>query len=312
VPLTLPLPLPLHPHLRLRPPGPDELVDVHRLIAARDTADLGRVDFTLDDLRDEWAMADFDAAADARVAEDDGGELLGYGAVDRRGALVVVPPEHEGRGVGTALRQFVEARERALGRPVHRQGVAAANAAAAALLRDAGYALIRSYARMVRALSAVRATGPGASPPGITIRSFDRDRDARMVHAIDDATFMGAPDYLPESFGVFCGAHLDVHDFDDEASLVACRDGELTGFLLARRWTAERAGFVNILAVRPEDQGRGIGSSLLRTAFAIWAAADLAEAQLGVSLVNPRALRLYQGLGMHERWRIDIYERPVG
>jgi len=113
------------------------------------------------------------------------------------------------------------------------------------------------------------------------------------------------------SFSTFYEEHLEAHDHDDQLSLVAERRGELVGFLLARRWQQEGLGYVDILAVRPGCQGQGIGSALLQSAFARFAAAGLRGAQLGVASVNPRALALYQRLGMQERSRWDVYDRQA-
>jgi GNAT superfamily N-acetyltransferase len=69
---------------------------------------------------------------------------------------------------------------------------------------------------------------------------------------------------------------------------------------------------VDILAVDPAHQGRGIGRATLRTALAGFAAAGLQGAQLGVSAQNPRALRLYESVGMTQKFRIDTFERLIG
>ena len=50
---------------------------------------------------------------------------------------------------------------------------------------------------------------------------------------------------------------------------------------------------------------------MLRSAFAAFAEAGLREARLGVASYNPRALHVYERLGMKERFRFDIYERPA-
>jgi mycothiol synthase len=68
---------------------------------------------------------------------------------------------------------------------------------------------------------------------------------------------------------------------------------------------------VDILAVHPDYQRRGLGSSLLRAAFHGFAAAGLREAALGVASDNPRALGLYEGVGMKARHRSDTYARQV-
>lgn len=98
------------------------------VLLARDVADLGVPDGTIGDLLDEWRAGDVDLAADARVALDADDAIVGYAIVRRVGARAVVHPAHEGRGVGTHLRRWVERRAHEHGRELHRQWVGAANA----------------------------------------------------------------------------------------------------------------------------------------------------------------------------------------
>ena len=296
--------------MELRPPTDADLIAAHAVIVARDVADFGRPDYTVEDLREQWADGDFDLTRDARVAVDAGGAVLAYAHVDHHGASVSIPDEHEGEGIGTLIVEWVERRERQLGRAVHGQPVASTHTGAASFLRDRGYTLLRSYFRMAREL------GPDDAPPapltgGATIRTLDRDRDVLALHSVDNEAFKTATDYKPETVAAFRQRHLDLHDFDVEASLVACRDGAIVGFLLGRRWDEESAGFVNVLGIHPSEQRRGTGTVLMRTAFAIWAAAGLQEAQLGVSSENPVALKLYERLGMAARFQVDIWQRDA-
>ena len=92
---------------------------------------------------------------------------------------------------------------------------------------------------------------------------------------------------------------------------MATRDGILVGFLLARRWEDLGVGFVDLLAVHPGHRRHGIAAALLGSAFVALAAAGLREAQLGVATDNPRAMRLYERLGMRPRFRLETWERPV-
>src|ERR1700761_1254176 len=96
--------------MRLRPPTPEDAEAVLELIAARDVADLGVPDYTLGDLRQEWELQEVDLARDAVVVEDDGGALVGYALVRSVGAQVIVPPEQTGRGIGSRLLSWAEAR----------------------------------------------------------------------------------------------------------------------------------------------------------------------------------------------------------
>ena len=294
--------------IRLRPPEPGDAPAVLAVTVARDIADVGVPDYTLEDLRDEWRASDFDLTRDAVVAEADGGEIVAYATVRRPGALAVVAPGHEGQGIGTRLLAWAENRERELGRSVHVQWVLGANARAARLLGAAGYTRVRSYRRMTRSL--VDAP-PERACPGYDLRPLPPDADVAALHAVDQAAFSANADYRPEPLTAFAEEHLQAHDLDPALSIVAERAAETVGFLLTRRWVTEAVGFIDRLAVHPDHRRRGLGRALLETAFARCAAAGLHEAQLGVASDNPRALRLYLEAGMTVRFSGDTYERPA-
>src|SRR5439155_26960116 len=130
------------------------------VMSARDVADFGAPDYTLEDLREEWSAAELDLAADAVVAEDGDGAIAGYAMVRGPGTLAVVHPRREGGGIGTRLLAWAEARARALGRASHMQWVAERNASGAALLEREGYTRLRSYWRLATPVAA-----PGAAAP---------------------------------------------------------------------------------------------------------------------------------------------------
>ncbi len=295
--------------MHLRAPSSDDAPATFEVILERDLAGLGFADFTLEDLRDEWSRSGFDLTADAVLCEDEDHRIVGYASIRRTHSLAVVAPKHEGRGVGTLLRVWVEARERELAREYHRQGVGSREARAKKLLLDAGYTWERSYSRMQLALDGHALAS--VQLPGVTLRELEPTRDAQAVYELDAISFAESADYIPMSFETFLEEHLEGHDFASKLSAVAESNSELLGFLLARRWETELVGFIDVLAVSPSHQRRGIGNALLQYAFALFAEAGLREAQLGVASSNPRALVLYERLGMTPRFRVDAYARPV-
>jgi SAM-dependent methyltransferase/GNAT superfamily N-acetyltransferase len=148
---------------------------------------------------------------------------------------------------------------------------------------------------------------------GLRVRPVDVDRDAARLHAVDAASFSGRPGYIGESLREFREEHLEAHDFDAALSrVVENGEGRIIGFLLARRELPEAIGYVDLLAVDPDHQGRGLGTMLLADAFAGFAAAGLRDAQLGVDSDNPGALTVYERAGMEVRFRYDVHERPAG
>jgi mycothiol synthase len=293
--------------MRYRAPVPADAPAVLAVFEARDLADLGEVEQTLEELRDEWRSSDLDLELGARVVEDAGGRIVAYAAVRRPGTLVLVAPDREGRGIGSQLLDWVEERDRERGRDVHRQWVAGSNATARALLTRAGYRRVRSYSRMVRSLEGVAAAPD--PPAGFRLRPIDPAHDAVAMHAVDAASFAPAEDYTPESLTEFTEEHFGSHDFDASLSRVAIDEEEVVGFLIAGHRPHEGVGYVHILAVAPERQNRGLGTAMLQSAFAAFAAAGLREVRLGVASYNPGALHVYKRLGMTERFRFDVYER---
>jgi mycothiol synthase len=278
------------------------------LLVARHTADIGLPLFRMEEVQDEWRSPDLELSRDVLLAEIDGA-LAGYAIVHRPGAFAVVAPEYEGRGVGTRLLQWTQQRERERQVDAHRQIAASTNARARELLQGVGYRHVRSYWRMARPLDrGVTALGP---PAGVTLRGLDRDGDARALHALDAESFAASPDYVPESYEMFMQEHLQAHDCAPELSLVAEQAGQIVGFLLARRWRHEGSGYVDLLAVAPGHQRRGIGTALLTHGFAGFAAAGLSQAQLGVASDNPRGLRVYEAAGMGPRFEFNVFERPL-
>jgi ribosomal protein S18 acetylase RimI-like enzyme len=111
--------------------------------------------------------------------------------------------------------------------------------------------------------------------------------DAGALHTLNELSFKANPDYRPQSFTAFREEHLMAHDFDPTLSSVSEYDGQPVDFLLARLWREERAGYIDLLGVHPDHRTRGLGTALLQTALARFAAAGLQEAQLGVASDNP-------------------------
>jgi mycothiol synthase len=258
-------------------------------------------------LLERWREQRFRPEADAVVAHDDG-VVVAYAGLFEQGALVFVDPGHERRGVGSRLREWAEALAQERRRSHHRQVVAHGNAAAHALLEAAGYHQVRSVIQMVKPL---HAPAPAPPPPdGITLARLDLPADARALHLADTASFAGNADFEPSGFESFDQEHLQSPHLDPELSRVARRGDAIAGFTLCRH-QPQGSGYVDLLAVDPSERGRGLGTSLLLTAFECFARTGLREAWLDVASDNPRGLRLYDRAGMSERLRADVYEKPV-
>jgi ribosomal protein S18 acetylase RimI-like enzyme len=298
--------LTLLPGHTLRHPTPEDADAVLAVIVARDVADLGRPDYTLEDLHADWTLPGIDPAVDAWVVQERE-RLVGYAFLDDRGAaLISVAPDVEGRGIGTALREAAEARALERGEALVRQYVPVANAGARALLLDAGYWPVHHYFRLRIGLAA--APPPPAGPP---VRRFDPERDAESVHALVQEAFAQLEGNVAQTLDAWQAAKIEKRGWDPALWLLAEDDDGLTGAALCERWEGG-VGYVDSLAVAERARGRGLGRALLLHAFAALREAGLEVAELSVQGENAGAARLYEAAGMRSVWSQERWEKALG
>jgi ribosomal protein S18 acetylase RimI-like enzyme len=288
--------------VRLRAPTEADAEACADLVIKGDIADLGEADYTLADLRNEWAAGDFDLGQDAVIAQDGEGRIAGYAALRRSKPVAVVDPDRAGEGFGTALLDWCEAYARAAGLEKCEQAIGERNVRGRELLLARGYQPVRSYWRMDRALA--------AEPEVPGLRAPELPADTDRLFALSEAAFARNADHEPATPTAFADHHLRPHDLDLALSRVAERAGAIAGVALVRRWP-DGIAYIDLLAVDPAAWGQGIGGGLLRGVFAAAAAAGLERVQLGVASDNAAATRLYERAGMRVRFRVDAYERPL-
>ncbi len=275
------------------------------LIAARDVADLGYADYTLEDVKADWASPTTDLALDAWLAEDAAGPV-GYAMLDDSGAaMVVVPPESEGRGIGTTLREAAEARAAARGGDVVRQYLPATNQAARAHVRVAGYRLAHRYARLRVELAQVE------PPPEMQIRAFVPGADDTAVHELVEEALGEIPGNVPHSLEGWRAAHVAKAGFDPSLWLLHEDAGGLAAAALCER-REEGVGCVDYLAVAARSRRRGLGRALLLHGLAALRAHGLTTGELFVQAENENATRLYESVGMRPVSANERWEKALG
>jgi len=291
--------------MQLRAPEHSDAATVLELIVARDIADLGKPDYTLEDVEADWAAPGIELGRDAFLLEDDGA-ALGYAMLDDRGAaLVTVPPSSEGRGVGTALREAAEARALERGEALVRQFVPTTNEAARAHLLAAGYWPALSYFRMRMDLA-----DASDRPAGVPVRAFSRGPDDAPVHALVDEAMAGVPGNEPRSLESWQAAKVDKEGWEPALWLLHEDADGLAGVVLCERWE-DGVGYVDYLAVAARARGQGLGRALLAHGLAQLREAGLTVAELSVQGENAGATRLYESLGMRPVWTIERWEKPL-
>ncbi len=290
--------------MRLRAPTRPDAAAVLDLIVDRDIADLGRPDYTLEDVRADWAAPGVELTRDAWIAEEDG-VAVGYAMLDDRGAaLITVPPASEGRGVGTLLREAAEARAIERGEALVRQFVPTSNEGARAHLLEAAYWPVYSYFRMRMELAAAPA------PPDLPVRAFSRGIDDAPVHALVEEAMAGVPGNEPRSLESWQAAKVDKEGWDPSLWLLHEDAGGLAGVVLCERWE-EGVGYVDYLAVAPRVRGQGLGRALLLHGMAALRDAGLIVAELSVQGENASATHLYESVGMRPVWAIERWEKAL-
>lgn len=279
--------------IRLRPATEADAPRAAEIVVAVDIAQVGEPDYSLQDLRDEWAEPGFVLAKDAIVAEADG-EMIGYAHFRSGDFMAAVDPAREGEGAGRAILGWAEARARERGQAYLRQGLGDRALTARALLEANGWSIVRHYYRLERAL------GDEGEP------AFRGVQDGDELFPIYEAAFASRPDFTKRTEAAWTQDHLHAHNLDAETSRV--EPGK--GFTLVRRWD-DGVAYIVLLAVHPDHAGRGLGGALLTATFAAARANGYRHAVLNVASDNPSALRLYERVGMTQRWRIDDYHKPL-
>ena len=190
--------------------------------------------------------------------------------------------------------------------PRIRQSIYAGDRAAAAMLSDRGFRPIRHFWHMQIDLEGP--VEPGPAPAGIEIGGIEPREDLRAVHAIVEAAFADDPGENTEPFDRWAAEHTTGPAYDPTLWLLARDGGVPVGALTAS--AGDDVGWVDYLAVLGSHRGRGVGSALLRRAFATFADRGLPRVRLNVDAENVTgATAVYERVGMRVVNRWDLWER---
>jgi len=271
---------------------------------------------TASEVESWFDVPSLDLDRDSRVAVVEG-RVVGYGDVDNAGGqgtqfrvdLRVDPAFPQAQAV---LLDFVEARAREQAAPDGRVRIWAPEGAATsrALLERRGYAVQRFSFRMVVDLD----DDPPAPawPDGMTVRTFDPERDVEVVYEAHQEAFSDEEDFVRDPFADW--QHWAFRDsFDPDLWFLATDADALAGLSLCypERDGNRDLGWVWILGVRRRWRQRGLATALLRHSFRELRARGKKHAGLGVNSNNPNALRLYERAGMRLERKYIWYERDV-
>jgi len=231
-----------------------------------------------------------------------------------------VDPEHGGRGIGTALLGWNEARLREIASDhdvstkLVQAFVGDANEAATALVRDAGYEPVTYMAEMVR--PTVDDLPDHRLPDGLEMRPV-REEDIRTIWDADMEAFKDHWGYVEpteteyERFRAY--PYLDPAlwkiAWDDEG--VA---GQVKSFIDTAQNEAHgrKRGWTEQISTARRWRRRGVAKALIVESIRELAARGMTEVALGVHTENPTgAYQLYQSLGYEVSRTWTTYRKPL-
>lgn len=304
----------------MRPMREEDIPSVVDMINLCSIAMMGLPEFTLEEYRSDIEMPGIEWERDTRVVLAPDGQIVGYQDVLPPKEPPVHPlswgyvhPEHEGRGLGTALLGWGEQRAREFIAQVPdelrvtlRTAALHGHSPTEALFEAFGLQPIRYAYRMVRELDA---PPPAPTwPDGITLRPFDPERDALALFHAKDEAWRDHWGYQQESFERWRHRYIAVEDFDPSLFFVAMEGDEIAGLALCKPSRGEdpEMGWLNTLAVRRPWRRHGLGEALLLHTFNVFFERGQKRVGLGVDAGNPSgAVRLYERAGMAVTYRGD-------
>ena len=321
----------------LRPAVPDDAGDLHRVAAAHDVAACGS-STTSRAAVESHVVGDGAAARTHALVTDPRGGVVGWVSVhDRAAGRVIVGVSVEpglasadADVVAAALYGWAEregcrlAAERGLDRTQLDAGAFAGEERKHRWLAAAGYARVRTWWQMARAVVPTEAE-PGAFPApqdGVVVRQVVGDDgepsegDLRAVHDVLETAFTDHFNYHEESFDEFLERQQqEVGHAWDHWWLGEVEDGTPAGALIGER-SAGGDGpdgtYVAYLGVTQAARGRGVASSLLRAVIADAAERGRDRVTLEVDADSPTgADRLYASMGFEQRYSTESWHRDV-
>ena len=305
---------------QVRPATVDDAQIIFEVQAAHETPLIGGPNATLADVVDELTEPDWCPATDGWLVHHESGQAVGWGWACRKAGSanvdigVYTRPGHE--KVADHLWQRAQQR-------------------AAELSRESGHDTVTidigvyPQDRLVRGLAAVHGFEPAATfvrmridhpgligypqpPAGVSLRDGSQEQVRRDANAVRNESFAGHFGFVEKTYQQWASDREASSAHDWNMVHVAYADGEPAAVVVRTNNFVpdENCGYVLTLGTSPKFQGQGLGSLLLRHAFAADAEAGRAGTILHVD-TNPQrpALNLYRRNGMRDILTIDVWRR---
>lgn len=258
--------------------------------------------------RDVGQALDLGGVGGVIVVAGADGRLVAWASLEVERAEIEVHPGWRGRGIGTALLGWSEARARSTGAPRVRQTIPDTDQAAQRLLAACGYATTYTSWILEQPLGADRPEV--VIPPGIQVRRYLADDAGAAYRLIEDA-FNEWPGRQPATFEVWSAYVLEHASFAPALSRLAVDGDEIVGAALNFDYPGSGEGWVQQLATRATHRHRGIARALLQASFAAFH--DTGQRMVCLSTDSRTgALTLYERLGMRVRQSYTGWARNLG
>lgn len=302
-----------------RPPTPEDAAAIAAVLTAAQQAYGDPSEIDADEIIADWDGLDL--ATEALVIVDASDDIVASADIDNRGNSVVavygyVHPEHQGRGLGTALvrwgEQFAEAHldQAPEGvRVVTQHYIPTENRAGIALIEALAYQPERTVYKM-----SITLDEPPALPDaidGIEMRAFVPGQDEEGTHATVEEAFVDLWGRPPMTLEDWLGFHETARTMPDLWLLAVEREsGRIIGTSLGTIGTG--TGWISSVAVRPEWRQRGIAGALLVYSFRAFLQRGVREIGLSVDADSRTgAPRVYLRAGMHVAESYTVYRKTI-
>ncbi|GAA5024468.1 GNAT family N-acetyltransferase [Terrabacter aeriphilus] len=296
--------------LTTRPLSAQDAADVTALMAACEHHDVGEVLIEEADIVGDWQRPGFDLATQSVGVLADG-RLVAYAEVFKgRWVDAAVHPDHRGRGIGTALSHWtrrVGARDGGsiVGQPVP------GGSAGERLLEALGYRTL--WTSWVLELPAGQAIAPQPVPEGYGIREPRDQADLEATWTVNEDAFLEWSERERSSFEEWSATVTRRPGYEPwQLRLMVDPAGAVVG--MAFVVVSSGCAYVDKLAVRRDERGRGLARALLVDAFEVARVHGGERSELSTDS-RTGALGLYEKVGMQvtsvwRHWAADVTPAP--
>lgn len=278
-----------------RPLTPDDLDAAFAVYAAAEVEDAGVLALERADVEADWSRPSVDLAADS-VGLLDGGRLVAAAEVSRRGTRAegAVHPDARGRGAGSWLAAWTEARAARLGASTVGQTVPHGSAGQR-LLEGRGYGL--GWTSWVLELPEGAEVADRPLPPGYRLVTADDEARWREAHRVVEDAFAEWSDRTGEVFDEWAARTVRRPGFEPwQLRLVEHAADGVVGACFTIL-DEQGCGFVDQVAVARSHRGRGLAQALLADGFRAARERGAVRSELATDS-RTGALGLYERVGM--------------